>query len=341
MSDIPKIGIDIGSASIKLVELAPVGRNKWKLLGAAAMPSPVGGIVGNPNNLGVISQSIAKMIREAGVRSRKVVAALPEEQISSHVVEMPFMSDDEIKQALQWQVEQYIPIPADKAVWSHQVIKKDPSSGEMEILLVAAAKTLVNSYNQVLDQAGLEVLALETELMATARAEVLNDVPLSLIVDIGAKSTDLGIVQMGQLVFARTIPTAGEAFTRAIETALNMDTEQAEQYKNSYGFSADKLGGKLTDAMKPVLAVIATEIKKTTEFYVSKHSGTAMKMVTLSGGVAALPEVVGALSGMLGMEVAVGDPFRQVELTEAQSRSLAGNGPFYAVAVGLAMRQVV
>jgi type IV pilus assembly protein PilM len=335
----PRIGIDIGSASVKVVELAPAGKDRWKLLTAASMPSVEGGIVPGNNNLPAFSGAIKKLLAEAGIKSKQVVAALPEEQISTHIVDMPLMSDPEIEQALQWQVEQYIPIPADRAVWSHEVISRNTSSGGVEVLLVAAAKSLVDAYSQVLEQAGLEVVALESELMAVARAELDANSGLALVVDIGAKSTDVGIVRAGQLLFARTIATAGDAFTRAIETTLGLDRMVAEQYKNVYGFSASHLEGKLQEAMKPVLAIIAAEIRKTIDFYVSKHVGESVRLVTLSGGVAALPDVVSVLSGLLGIEVAVGNPFAKVILDPAQKKALTGNEPFYAVSIGLGMRE--
>lgn len=340
MSDLPKIGIDIGSASIKLVELAPLGKDKWKLLAAASMPSYQGGIVGNMSNLAPFSQALVKIIKESGAKSRRVVAALPEEQISSHVVEMPMMKEDEVRQALQWQVEQYIPIPAEKAVWSYQIIKKDTAGGGMEVLLVAVAKNLVAAYTQVLEQAGLEVIALETELMATSRAVIGPNFPLSMIVDIGAKSTDLGVVRNGLMVFARTVPTAGEAFNRAIATTLGLDPAQAEQYKKTYGFLPNQLEGKLSEAMRPVLNVIANEIKKTADFYVSKHPGETVKLITLSGGVALVPELVGALSGLIGVEVGVADPFSKITLDANQQKAMVGAGPFYVVSLGLAMREL-
>ncbi len=340
MSTLPKVGIDIGSTSIKMVELVPAGKDKWKLITAASMPSLAGGVMANQNNLSGFIQAIAKMKKEAGVKTTRVIAALPEEQVSSHIVELPLMNDDEIRQALAWQVEQYIPIPADRAVWSYEVIRKDQNSGAMEVLLVAAAKNLVNAYISILEQSGFDVVAMETELMATARSEVPAEYPLSIVVDIGSKSTDVGVVERGQLVFARTVPTAGEAFTRAIQTSLGLDAVQAEQYKTTYGFDAGKLGGKLAEAMKPVLNVISAEIKKTGDFYTSKHSGESVKLVTISGGVSVLPEMVGVLSGMLGMEVSIGNPFLKLTMDKAQSAALASGGPIYGVAIGLAMRDI-
>ena len=340
MADLPKIGIDIGSASIKLVELAPERKGMWKLVTAASMTTPPGFSVESGASGSGMSQVISKLVKESGARSRRVIVALPEEQASSHIIEMPIMKDEELKKALQWQVEQYIPIPSEKAVWSSQVIGKHESSGTMEVLLVAAAKNLVNGYVQIMEQAGLEVEVLETELVAEARSLASEKLPFVLIVDIGAKSSDLGVVNRGQLVFARTIPTSGASFNRAIETGLGLDALQADEYKNSYGFAANQLGGKVAAAMKPVLDVVANEIKKTVDFYVSKHPGEVVNAVILSGGVASVPEIVTMLSAILGVEVVVGNPFVNVNMNDKQRTLLAGAGPFYSVAVGLAMREL-
>lgn len=336
MSDLPKIGIDVGATSIKALELAPAGKDKWKLVTAASIPTPAGGVT----NAAATTAAIVKLLKEAGTKSRRVVAALPEDQVSSHVVDMPILSDDEVKSAIQWQVEQYIPIPMDRAVWSYEVVKRDKAAGTMEILLVATSKALVASYTQVMQQAGLEVLALETELTASARACVPAGLPASMIVDIGAKSTDLGIVSHGQLVFSRTIPTAGEAFTRAIESGLGLDATVAEQYKSAYGMAPSKLDGKLSTAMQPVLNVISTEVKKTADFYASKHPGEAIKLVTISGGAAQLLDLVGILSSTVGIEVAVANPFSKVTLDPNQTRALASTAANYCVAAGLSMRNI-
>lgn len=340
MADFTKVGIDIGTNTIKIVELEPSGKDKWKLISAASVATPAGGIVTNAANVGTVSQIMAKMIREIGIRSRRAVISLPEEQVSSHVVEMPYMNDDEVKKALAWQVEQYIPIPADKAVWSHQIVKKDQSAGTMEVLLVAAAKNLVNLYTSAVDQAGLEVVAIETELMATARAVKLPEVPLFVVADIGANGTNLGIISHDQLVFTRSIPTGGTAFTRAIESGLSLDTATAEQYKNSYGFSEDKLKGELVKVMQPVLAVIAGEIRKTIDFYISKHPTDQVRMVITTGGVSALPELVSRLSGLVGTEVVVGNPLSRIQMNQQQASAMEGTAPIYTVAMGLAMRSV-
>src|SRR3972149_9536004 len=115
MSNLPKFGIDFRSAAIKVVELAPVSKGRWKLLAAASSVVPVGGVMAGASNQAAITNAIVKILREAGVRSRKAIVALPEDQISSHVVEMPVMSEAEVEQALQWQGGENILVSAGPA----------------------------------------------------------------------------------------------------------------------------------------------------------------------------------------------------------------------------------
>ena len=340
MSALPKIGLDIGSASIKLAELVPSGK-KWKLLTMASMPSPSNWMSNMKSNQVLIAQLIAKLVKEAGVHSRKVVVSLPEEQVSSHVIELPTMEDTEVEQALQWQVEQYIPMPLDQAVWSYQIVRRDAvGSDGIEVLIAAVAKSLVEFYRSVAESAGLEVLALETELMSTARSVLPSTPQLAMVVDIGSNSTDMGLVQNGNLLFTRAVPTASNAFNRAIETGLGLESSQAEEYKNTYGFSNNHLEGKLLEMMGPVLNMIIEEIKKTMDFYSTKHHGEVVKFITLSGGAAAIPEIVGQISTKLGIEVNMADPFARVILDESQKKAIGITGPFYSVALGLSMREI-
>ena len=340
MADLPKIGLDIGTTTIKAVELTPVGKG-WKLLPAVLTPA-VGEVTAGmaAADVGRVAATVSAMIKEGGIKSRKVVAALPEEQVSSHVVELPLLKDAEIGQALEWQVEQYIPIPKDQAVWSWEVVRRDEVGGGMEVLLVAAAKNLVETYRKIVEGAGLELLAVETELAAGVRSQLSETSPLAVVVDIGSGSTDIGVARAGQLIFSRTIPTAWQAFVRAVETTLEMDKTQAAQYVNTYGFAADQLEGKVAAAMLPVLAIIVTEIRKTIDFHISKHPGETAKLVVLSGGAAKVPEIVGVLAAQLGVETSIGDPLAKLDVDEQQKKAFAENAPLYAVAIGLAQRRI-
>jgi type IV pilus assembly protein PilM len=341
MSNLPKIGIDIGSSLIKAVELNPRGRD-WRLSSAISLASPVGGlIINNRESITNVAQVLSRVVKEAGFKSTRAVLSLPEDKVFTHLVNLPKMKDEEVEQTLQWQVEQYIPMPVDQTTWSYQIIGKDGTESEgLEVLLIAAPKLLVETYKSVVDIVGLELLAIETELVAISRSIVPANSLLNVVLDLGSTTTGIGVVNNGLLVFSRSIPTAGDAFNRAIASFLDLDIKQAEEYKNSYGFSAKYLDGKLIEAMKPVMGMIVEEIKKTIDYYTSKHTGQSPTSVIITGGVSVTPDIISQMSIALGMEVVLGDAFNKIKLDDSQHKALAGTFNIYSVATGLALREI-
>jgi type IV pilus assembly protein PilM len=199
---------------------------------------------------------------------------------------------------------------------------------------------LIHKTLNVLKTAGLDDVGLETEIVTLARSLVAQGQEVALVLDLGAKATDMAVVENGLVVFSRSIATAGEALTRAVATGLDLDPTQAEAYKKAYGVDPQKLEGKVREAIGPILDVMVNEVEKTVSYYYSETKKT-VKRVILSGGTAGLPEVVSSMASRLSMEIQVGDPFERVKMDEAVRRQLTQTqAPFYAVAVGLAMKDV-
>jgi type IV pilus assembly protein PilM len=219
--------------------------------------------------------------------------------------------------------------------------EKKPDS-KMDVLLVAAPITLVDKYINVLEMAKLIPLALETEIIALSRALVgsSSDSPCSMIINIGASTTDIAIVQNGLLIFTRSIATGGIALTRAIATEINLDLTQAEGYKKSYGLDNTKLQGKIVAALKPIFDVIVNEIKRALSFYNSRWPTMPIKRIVLAGGTAKLPGIVIYLAENLGFEVQIGDPWSTIAKDERIIKILIEEGPMYSAAVGLALKEL-
>ncbi len=173
------------------------------------------------------------------------------------------LTDQEISSAVKWEAEQYIPIPIQEAIIQHQIIERreNVSPPEVVVLLVAAPRTLVEKYIQVVEAAKLNVVAVETELISLVRSLAPTN-QTTLILDFGARSTDLAIAKNGFLVFSRSIPSAGEAFTRAVSQTLGINPQQAEEYKKVYGIKGENFGGKIGQATEPILLSMLSEIKK-------------------------------------------------------------------------------
>ena len=334
------VGLDIGSNTIKVVEL--IKERKKAKLKASGIIGHSGKLIGEATgdkDLAIISDTLKKLFKEAKISSKDVAVALPETQAYTRTIKFPLLSDAEIASAVRWEAEQYIPISLSEAIVQHQIIEKreDVNPPMVLVLLVAAPKTLVNKYARLVENAGLNLVVLETELMSLVRSLAPEDQSV-LVVDFGAKSTDIAVSRKGVLTFSRSIPTAGEALTRAVARGLGVEENMAEEYKKTYGLLQKQLEGKVRMVLEPVFRIVADEMKKVISYYQSEEKGDAPKSVILSGGSAGMPELASVLANLLGMEVVVGNPFAKIEVDPEAVKSLAGYAQLYSVAAGLALR---
>lgn len=334
------VGLDIGSKTIKIVELDRQGQN-FSLKGSGVI-----GYVGKApehateeKELVPLAEAIKKLHSEARISKKEIALALPEPQVFTRTIKFPLLTDQEVASAVKWEAEQYIPIPVSEAVVQHEIIEKreNASPPDMVVLLVAAPEALVEKYLKVVQMAGLNVGVVETELMSLVRA-LAPDQQTVMLLDFGAKSTDIAIARNGHLAFSRSIPTAGDALTRAVAQGLGIEAQQAEEYKKTYGLSSSQLEGKIKGALDPILRMVVDEIKKAIHFYQTEEKADTPKSIIVSGGSAGMPQVVSVLSQSLNIEVVMGNPFSRIQLSPQVASSLASYAPLYSIAVGLAMR---
>lgn len=340
-------GLDIGSSTIKLVELSTNGKT-YSLVSYGMVPTPPSGIYSESEiDQKALSQVIANLAKDSKVNTNMVVTSLPEAQVSTKVVTMPVMSDNEVASAIKWEAEQYVPWPIADVSLDWQILSRPEKTekgteGKMEVLLVAAPTALVNKYVKILKMANLEIIGVETELVAMARSLIFSDqsAPPSLIVSIGAMSTSLCIVSGGLLVFTRSIATGGIALARAVATELGIDPTQAEEYKKSYGLDKSQLSGKVMMAIKPIFDVIVNEIKRAFSFYQDLKPKESIKRLVVCGGSAKLPGLVVYLASEAGgVEVAIADPWKNIAVSEKLSNQVREDAPLFATVVGLAMKE--
>ncbi len=335
------VGLDIGSKTIKMVELSQEGGvYRLKSSGIVGYKGTSPDMANDEKELSNIAEVIKKLHKEAKISSRDVALALPESMVFTRTINFPFLTDQEIASAVKWEAEQYVPIPINDAIVQHQILERreDVTPAKVEVLLIAAPKALVEKYSRLVEMAGLRLAVVETELMALVRSLAPLD-QTTLLVDFGARSTDIAIARKGLLFFSRSIPTAGEAFTRAIAQGLGVDETQAEEYKRAYGLSGSQLEGKIKRALDPIFKIVSEEIKKAMHFYQSEEKGELPTSVILSGGTAGMPEAASSLTKLLGIEVIVGNPFTKVEVAPEAVQALSGFAPLYSISVGLAMRE--
>jgi type IV pilus assembly protein PilM len=336
------VGIDIGSKTIKIVELSRDGdRYHLRASGVVSYKGVSPEQTHDDKELVPLVESIKKLYKEAKIGSREVVISLPEQNVFTRVIKFPLLTDAEIASAVKWESEQYIPIPMNEAVVQHQIIERreDKSPGYISVLLVATPKSVVERYARLMELSGLNLVVVESEMLALVRSLAPED-QSSVIVNFGARSTNIGISKNGLLNFSRSIPVAGEALTRAVAQKLGLDEQQAEEYKRTYGLSPSQLEGKVRNALDPVFRMVSEEVKKAIHFYQSESEDPSPKSVILCGGTSGMPEITSSFTKFLGLEVVVGNPFAKVEVSPEAVSSLAGYAQLYSTAVGLALREI-
>jgi len=335
------VGIDIGSKTIKIVEIEKEGE------GFSLNASGIVGYSGitisrmvDEKEMASLGQIIRKLHAEAGVSSNNVAISVPEPLVFTRTIKFPLLTDAEIASAVKWEAEQYIPIPIAEAVIQHTVLSRNEKSSppEVLVLLVAAPRVVVEKYVKVAQLAGLNVTAVETELIALTRCLAPPDKTV-LLVDLGAASTNIAISKMGLLSFSRSVPIAGDAFTRAVAQGLGVAVEQAEEYKKTYGLTPTQLEGKVKGVLDPTLKLVVDEIKKAIGYYLTDEKGESPNALIVTGGTSVLPEIVSTLTKLIGIEVLVGNPFAKIKVDAGTAQKLAPYASLYAVAVGLAMRE--
>jgi len=337
-------GLDIGTNSIKLVKLALAGE-KYKLQSYGIAPTPAKALYSeSESDLILLAETIKKLVKDSKIPEREVNCALPEAKVVTTVLEIPPLSEGELAEAIKWEAEQYIPQPLSEVRLSFDIIEKpknDKTAGKMKVLLVAAPLRLISRYQKILTLTDLKPVSLETETLAVLRAleTDLGNEP-SILINLGASSTQLAIIEKGNINVIRSISTGGTALARAVSSELDLEISQAEEYKKSYGLDETKLQGKVTRAIKPVLDSIIEEIKKAISFYKEKKPEQFINRAVITGGTARLPGLVSYLASELSTEVLVGNPWSDIILDPQVAKEIGDDGYLYACAVGLAMKNL-
>jgi len=342
MPALKHFGLDIGTYSIKAVQFSGSAEKPVFIAAGRVRTPPKKQNVDAQKSNSEIANAIKTLHKEAHMSTNKVITAFPESQIFTRVVEMPQLSSSELKKAINWEAEQYVPIPINEVKLDWQILGNSTTTGKVEVLLIAAPINLINQYMDILKQAGLSPLSLETEITAVSRSLVqrIEGAPTTMVISIGASTTDLSIIEDRRISFTRSIASGGLALARGVAQELGFETDQAIEYMKTYGLDPTSLEGKIMQAIKPVFDIIVNEVKRSLAFYATKHPESQVKRAIVTGGTAKLPGLVVYLAEALGLEVQVGNPWEGISMPSQVAKKLTEDATSYAVAVGLALKQV-
>jgi len=340
------LGIDIGSSSIKLVELKRQS-GKLRLL-TYSFTENIKTTTKKDwrKDVSYTARLINKMREKAGTNSRNAVAALPTFSVFSSVINLPNVNQKEISSAIHWEAKKVIPLPLEEMVLDWKIINdkddkdKKKKSANTKVLLTGAPKSLVEKYIEIFKEAQINLLSLETETFSLIRSLLGNDKSTVMIVEIGISTTDVSIVTNSIPILSRSIDVGGGTITEAISHNLDIGQERAEQFKYDLGItSTDSKDEVVPKTIVSSIDPIINEIKYMLNLFQDKHNTTVEKII-LSGGSALLPNLVSYLEKILNKEVIIGDAWSNISYPTELKPVLAEIGPKLSVAIGLAMREV-
>lgn len=333
------VGLDIGSQNIRVVELE--GKNdNWILNACGRITSPLTTpIFDSKEERDRLATSIRQLLKEAGVSSKEVNLALPEAQVFNQIIETPLLTDKELASSMQWQAEQYIPLPLEEVSFDFQIVDRQEDKNKMRILLSAAPHKLVRKYIELLEKAGCTIVGIETQVLSVIRSlsRTVPEDKTATLINLGHISSDFAFVTRSQVLFTRTIPTGGSALTRAISQELNFNIEQAERYKLTYGIDANQLEGKVYSAVKPLLDQFLGELNKGFIYFKEQFPQRQIDLILIAGGGALMLGIVPFMTESFGIETQQGNPLLGIKIKNGHKLP-SGDGVDLAVAVGLAMR---
>ena len=340
-------GLDIGSSSVKLAELERDKKDGiWRLKNFGMVGLPPEAIVdGAVMNTMVIVDAIRELVARHKIKTKDVAASVAGHSVIIKRINLPLMTPDELDESIQWG-GQYIPFDINDVNIDVQILNQQgDDAGQMEVLLVAARKDLVNEYVAIIQEAGLNPAVIDVDAFAVENMFELNyDVPQEAValVDVGSSNVNINVREGGVTACTRDVGIGGRQFTEEIQRALNISYEEAE---------AMKVGGSEADAtavvpeeIEAVLSAtadnLATEIHRSLDFHLSA-SHTRLARIYLSGGAARTPGLVAAIRDRTGTEIEIVDAFRRVEIDEREFnpnflRDVASQA---GVAIGLALRR--
>ncbi|MCA9558900.1 MAG: type IV pilus assembly protein PilM [Myxococcales bacterium] len=342
------LGLDIGSSSVKLVQLRE-SKKGIQLANFSMAPLPSEAIVdGALMNASAVVDTIQGMVSAQKLKTKEVAVSISGHSVIIKKISLPAMTQDELDESIKWEAEQYIPFDVNDVYLDYQILQSRPEQGQMDVLLVAAKKEVVDEYSGIVREAGLEPVVVDVDCFTIQNTfEVNYGFPPGeavVLLDIGASTININIISNGITTFTRDISMGGNQFTEEIQKQLNVSYDEAEAYKlgGERGVDADSVVPQEVErVMASVSESMASEIHRSLDFYLATSSEGRMSRVYLSGGTAKVPSLARTIENRVGVAVELVDPFRNIQVDPKLFNLdyLNEVRPLAVCAVGLGLRR--
>ena len=339
------LGVDIGSSSLKVVQLRKEGgRAILETYGELALGPYGGSEVGQATNLSAeqITETLKDLLREAKVTTKNAGVSIPFSRSLLSLVELPYRKNkDEQKTVIELEARKYIPVPISEVQLDWFVVPKigpQEAGGEqqtIQVLIVAVHNDELSLLQQVMKGADLLASFYEIEIFSTIRAVVDEPIKPVLVLDIGASSTKIYVIEQGVVAFSHSISTGSQDITRAISISTGVSISRAEAVKKEEGIGSDPEHG----SPELVFSRIFSEARRVVTQYETQHKKSVVAVV-LTGGGGVTKSLSAYAKNIFSIDVKVANPFIKTEAPAFMRPILEDIGPEFAVAVGLALRKL-
>jgi len=342
------LGLDIGTSSIKLVQLKE-SKKGIQLASFSMAPLPSEAIVdGAVMNSGAVVDTIQAMVAAQKLKNRECALSISGHSVIIKKISLPAMTPEELDESIKWEAEQYIPFDVNDVYLDYQILQTRPEQGQMDVLLVAAKKEMVDEYASVAREAGLEPVVVGIDCLTIQQGFELNygypPGETIVLINIGASTININVVANGLTTFTRDIAMGGNQFTEELQKQLNVSYDEAEAYKlgGERGVDAESVVPQEVErVVSAVSEQMASEIHRSLDFYMATSSEGRISRIYLSGGSAKIPALARTLENRIGVACELIDPFRGVQVDPKLFNLDYINQvrPLAAVVLGLGLRK--
>ena len=350
------VGIDIGSSSIKVVEIKKKsGRIILETYGAVSLGPYASLELGRNTNLPPekITEALKEVLKQSGITTKEVALSIPAQASLIFNIELPAqVKEGDIGSIIPTEVRKYIPVPITEVSLDWFLIpQKQPSFEEInnpdlppptnkkEVLVVAIQNDAISKYNSIVSECQLSASFFEVEVFSSIRSNFEHELSLVLLMDFGASGTKLSLVEFGTVKNFHMINRGGANISDSIAKSLNIPFSKAEEMKKEFGLFENSNEKGLADIIRIHIDYIFSETNNVLLGYEKKYNRTISKVI-LTGGGSLLKGLKEVAAINFKAEVETGHPFSKVVAPEFLTKVLEANGPEFAVALGLALRKL-
>lgn len=341
------IGLDIGSSSIKIIQLKETSRGVHLLNFDMAILPPEAVVDGAIMNFTAVVEKVRELISVNRIRNKDTALVISGHNVIVKKINLPEMTREELNESIQWEAEQYIPFDIKDVEVDVEILNPRAGQGQMEVLLVAAKKDIINDYESVAREAGLRPVVMDVGCFTIQNAFELNygfpPNEVIALINVGASVININIVANGVSAFTRDINMGGQMLTEEIQKQLNVSYEEAEHYKTGGEgtISSSSIYREVQKLAERVSETLVTEIQRSIDFFAATTINLDISKVYLSGGSAQIPALIRSLERRLAVPVELVNPFKNIAVDPKKFDLdlLQRMAPMAAVAVGLGLRR--